>query len=330
VTTTTASVAELLERARGGHRGALARLITHIERGGPQATEIATLIGAAESDAHVVGITGAPGVGKSSLTGHLLARLLAVGRTPAVLAIDPSSPLTGGAILGDRVRMDGMSEGAFVRSMATRGHQGGLAFAVPATVRLLADAGFDPVIVETTGVGQVEVDIVGAADTTVLVVAPGWGDAVQANKAGLLEVADLLVVNKADRPGARDTRRDLELMLDLGHISGLEARSGHRPEIVMATSTSGEGTDDVGRAIDDHRERIVANGQLIERRRARRRLEVAGRVERRLRELAAEVQSSDAGRAALSAFESGRLSADQAADTLIAQIIGQPKRSTSR
>lgn len=315
-----ASVADLLERARAGHRGSLARLITHVERGDRDGEEVAALIRSAEGDAHVVGITGAPGAGKSSLTGQLLVGLIAAGRRPAVLAVDPSSPITGGAILGDRVRMDSLSEGAFVRSMATRGHQGGLAFAVPAALRLLAHAGFDPLIVETTGVGQVEVDIASAADTTVLVLAPGWGDAVQANKAGLLELADVLVVNKADRPGARDARRDLELMLDLGHISGLEARAGHRPEIVMATSTTGEGAEDVQRAIDDHRDRITASGRLTERRRRRRRLEVSGLVERRLRALAVEAFESDAGRWALAGVEEERLSPLEAAIAVVGEI----------
>ena len=314
-------ISELFGRAREGHRGALARLITHLERAGPEADEVAALTGSGAGEAHVVGITGAPGAGKSSLTGRLLACLTGAGRVPAVLAIDPSSPITGGAILGDRVRMDGLSQGAFVRSMATRGHQGGLAFAVPATLRLLARVGFDPLIVETTGVGQVEVDIASAADTTVLVVAPGWGDAVQANKAGLLEVADVLVVNKADRPGARDARRDLELMLDLGHISGLEARSGHRPRIVMATSTTGEGVDQVLAAIDEHRALIVASGAQAERRMRRRRLEVGGRVARRLEAITTEVLDSDAGRAALAGVDEERLSPAEAALVVVAEIV---------
>lgn len=320
-----ASVAALLERARSGHRGSLARLITHVERGGSDGDEVAALIRSAEGDAHVVGITGAPGAGKSTLTGRLLVGLLAAGRAPAVLAVDPSSPITGGAILGDRVRMDSLSEGAFVRSMATRGHQGGLAFAVPATLRLLAHVGYDPLIVETAGVGQVEVDIASAADTTVLVMAPGWGDAVQANKAGLLEMADVLVVNKADRPGARDARRDLELMLDLGHISGLEARAGHRPQIVMATSTTGEGVEDVRRAIDDHRDLIASNGRLAEGRRRRRRLEVSGLVERRLRALTGEAFDSDAGRQALAGVEEERLSPLEAAIAVVARITGRDR-----
>ncbi len=315
---TTESIRELVGRAKGGHRGALGRLITHVERGRPEADEIAGLTGPPDSDAHVVGITGAPGAGKSSLTGQLLAVLLAAGRSPAVLAVDPSSPLTGGAILGDRVRMDGVSEGAFVRSMATRGHQGGLAASVPATLRLLAHMGFDPLIVETTGVGQVEVDIASAADTTVLLVAPGWGDAFQANKAGLLEVADILVVNKANRQGARDARRDLELMLDLGNISGLEERSGRRPKILMVTSTTGDSVEDVREAIDEHREHLVASGALAERRRGR--LEVVGRVERMLEDRTTEVLDSDAGEATLSAIDEGRLSSAEAARVVLAEI----------
>lgn len=312
----------LLERARAGDRGALGRLITRVERGGDAADEVVALTGGAGDEAHVVGVTGAPGSGKSTLTGRLLAALLAAGRRPAVLAVDPSSPLTGGAILGDRVRMDGLADGAFVRSMATRGHQGGLAAAVPATLRLLGAAGFDPLLVETTGVGQVEIDIVRAADTTVLVVAPGWGDAVQANKAGLLEVADVLVVNKADRPGARDARRDLELMLDLGHISGLEERTGARPEVLMATSTTGEGAEEILRAVGDHRARIAADGTLAERRRARRRLEVAARVARLLDERTAAAFASGAGAAVIAAVEEGRLTPADAARALLAEIVG--------
>jgi LAO/AO transport system kinase len=315
---------ELMERARSGHRGCVAQLITRIERGGDEADEVAELIGADEAESHVVGITGAPGAGKSSLTGHLLASLIDAGRAPAVLAVDPSSPLTGGAILGDRVRMDGLAPGAFVRSMATRGHQGGLASAVPAALRLLGCAGFDPLIVETTGVGQVEIEITSAADTTVLVVAPGWGDAVQANKAGLLELADVLVVNKADRPGARDARRDLELMLDLGRISGLEERSGRRPEILMATSTTGEGVARVHRAVDDHRALVASDGRLAERRRRRRRLEVAGLVEGRLRALMRDALASGAGQRVLGEVERGGLSPRQASRILVAEIVGRP------
>lgn len=319
--------AGLLGAAREGDRGALARLITRIERGGVDAAEVAALLPAGEGDAHVVGVTGAPGAGKSSLTGHLLAHLAGEGRRPAVLAIDPSSPVTGGAILGDRVRMDGVAPGAFVRSMATRGHQGGLAAAVPAALRLLAHAGHDPVIVETTGVGQVEVDVVAAADTTVLVVAPGWGDAVQANKAGLLEVADVLVVNKADRPGASDARRDLEQMLDLGHISGLEARSGRRAEIVMATSTTGEGAADVCRAIAAHRAAIAADGELDARRARRRRGEVVALVAAALRSRATRAMDDARGREILTAVARGDVSASRGAEDVLGLILDDPRHA---
>ncbi|MFP5451036.1 MAG: methylmalonyl Co-A mutase-associated GTPase MeaB [Thermoleophilia bacterium] len=321
-----APVAALLPAAATGDRAALARLITHIERDGAEARELAALTAGDDPDAHIVGITGAPGAGKSTLTGALLGVLAAAGRAPAVLAVDPSSPISGGAILGDRVRMEGSAAGAFVRSMATRGQQGGLAFAVPATLRLLARAGFDPLIVETAGVGQVEVQIAGTADTTVVVTAPGWGDAVQANKAGLLEVADVLVVNKADRPGARDARRDLELMLDLGHVSGAEARAGWRPRVVMTTATTGEGISDLTEAIAAHRTAAAADGRLAARRHARVRREVTAHLERLLSERTALALASAPGRAAVEAAQAGGMSpADAAASILAAAGMSPPR-----
>ncbi len=264
---------------RSGGTRALGRLLTIVERGGPPADLIADRIHTRSNGAHIVGITGAPGAGKSTLVGRLVAAWTDAGRRPAVIAVDPSSPLSGGAILGDRVRMDDViGATGFIRSMATRGHHGGLALAVPGAVRLLDAAGYDPVIIETVGVGQVEVDVTATADTTVVVVAPGWGDAVQANKAGLLELADLFVVNKADRPGASDTRRDLELMLDLSHVSGQDRRSGRsrRPDIVMTTATAGAGAPEVIAAIDVH---------------ARSLSELDGRAATRERRLRAEVRA---------------------------------------
>jgi LAO/AO transport system kinase len=313
-----APVAALLSAATTGDRAALARLITHIERDGTEAREIAALTAGDHPDAHVVGITGPPGAGKSTLTGALLGVLAAAGCRPAVVAVDPSSPISGGAILGDRVRMDGAAPGAFVRSMATRGHRGGLAFAVPPTLRLLARAGYDPLIVETAGVGQVEVQIAGTADTTVVVTAPGWGDAVQANKAGLLEVADVLVVNKADRPGARDARRDLELMLDLSHVSGAEARAGWRPQVVMTTATTAEGARELSEAVVAHRAAAAADGRLAARRRARVHLEVAAHLERLMAERTARALASVPGRAAVDAAEIGRMSPADAAASILA------------
>jgi LAO/AO transport system kinase len=212
--------------------------------------------------AHTVGITGSPGAGKSTLTSGFVAGLRADGDEVAVLAIDPSSPFTGGAILGDRVRMGdhALDAGVFIRSMATRGHLGGLALATPEAIRVLDAVGFAWVVVETVGVGQVEVEVAGAADTTVVVVNPGWGDAVQANKAGLLEIADVFVVNKADRPGVDDTRRDLEHMLDLS------PPSAWRPPIVETVATSDVGLDDLRAAVIDHRAHLGAEGRLAARR----------------------------------------------------------------
>ena len=216
--------AELVEQARGGSRTALARLLTFVESGG--APQLATAALAYRATApYVVGITGPPGAGKSTLTDQMINVVLARGAVGdydveqvGVLCVDPSSPFTGGAILGDRIRMQGhaTNEHVFIRSMATRGHLGGLSLAVPDAVRVLGAAQFRLVLVETVGVGQMEVEIASAADTTVVVVNPGWGDAMQANKAGLLEVADIFIINKADRPGVSETRRDLDQMLELG------------------------------------------------------------------------------------------------------------------
>lgn len=271
--------AEIFERALGGERRALGRLITFVERDAVEAADVAELAHARAGKAHVIGITGSPGSGKSTLTGQLIKLLGEAGKRAAVLAVDPSSPLTGGAILGDRVRMEDVaSPDTFIRSMATRGHQGGLSLAVPGVVRLLDAMDYDPIVIETVGVGQVEVDVAGTADTTVVVATPGMGDSVQANKAGLLELADLFVVNKADRPGATDVRRDLDLMLDLSHVSGLDQRTGMRPEIVMTTALTGEGAPEMWEAIERHHSTITENGQLAERRRGRDLDEVRNRV----------------------------------------------------
>jgi LAO/AO transport system kinase len=259
--------AALLQRARADDRVALARLLSYVERGGATATAVAHL--AYRSDVpYTVGLTGAPGAGKSTLTDGLITEVR--GGWPeaesipqvAVLAVDPTSPFTGGAILGDRVRMSqhALDPTVFIRSMATRGHLGGLSLAVPDAIRLLGAAGLGIVIVETVGVGQMEVDIASASDTTVVVVTPGWGDSMQANKAGLLEVADVFVINKADRPGVREARRDLEQMLDLSRPSAW------RPEIVETTATAREGVAELWRAVARHRDHLVRSGELVARR----------------------------------------------------------------
>jgi LAO/AO transport system kinase len=261
--------AALFEAARGGDQAALARLLSLVERGGVPARTVAGLAYTTPGDAYTVGITGAPGAGKSTLTDRLVALARRVGLDGAdrvaVLAVDPSSPYSGGAILGDRVRMSShaLDDGVFIRSMATRGHLGGLAVAVPDAVRALSSVGMPVVLVETVGVGQQEVEVAAATDTTVVVVNPGWGDAIQANKAGLLEIADLFVINKADRPGARETRRDLELMLDLTELGSW------RPPIVQTVASTGEGVEELWATVRQHRDHQIAHGSLAVHRRQR-------------------------------------------------------------
>jgi LAO/AO transport system kinase len=260
-----AAVADLVGRALDADRGAVARLISLVESGGPDATTAVARLFPHTGSAYTVGITGAPGAGKSTLTDRLIGRLRRDGATVGVLAIDPTSPFTGGAILGDRVRMQdhATDDEVFIRSMATRGHLGGLALAAPQAIRILDAAGKDWILVETVGVGQVEVEIAGAADTTVVVVNPRWGDAVQANKAGLLEIADVFVVNKADRAGVDDTVRDLVQMLDLSPAGTWT------PPIVQTVATDGTGIDDLLDAVVAHRAHLTSDGALDDRRSAR-------------------------------------------------------------
>jgi LAO/AO transport system kinase len=269
----------LVAAARGGDRAAVAKLISLVEAGGDDAVRAVAELYRDTGDAYMVGLTGAPGSGKSTLTDKVVGVIRETGDEVGVLAIDPSSPFTGGAILGDRIRMQdhATDAGVFIRSMATRGHLGGLALATPQAARVLDAAGKPWVIVETVGVGQVEVEIAGAADTTVVVVNPGWGDGVQANKAGLLEVADVLVVNKADRDGVDDTVRDLELMLELA------GTRPWRPPVVRTVATTGAGIGDLWGAVLEHRAHLETDGQLDERRRARLRDELRAIVAERLR-----------------------------------------------
>ena len=269
---------ELLTAARAGDRAALARLLTMVEQGGEAARDVGRLVYPLGGRAYTVGLTGAPGAGKSTLTSVLIGLVRQQGETVAVLAVDPSSPFTGGAILGDRVRMQdhATDPGVFIRSMATRGHLGGLTLAAPAAIRVLDAVGAPWVIVETVGVGQVEVEIAGKADTTVVVVNPGWGDAVQANKAGLMEIADVFVINKADRKGVADTRRDLEQMLELSELGEW------RPPIIATVASNGEGVAELWQAVTDHRALAVRTGLLEHRRADRLREELREIVVRRL------------------------------------------------
>jgi LAO/AO transport system kinase len=233
----------LVERARAGDPRAVARLITLVESGDDALPQIAAALGSDAVKAVVIGITGSPGVGKSTTTNELVRAFRKIGRRVGVLAVDPSSPFTGGAILGDRVRMQdhAIDPGVYIRSMSSRGHLGGLAAATPAAVRVLAGAGCDVVLVETVGVGQAEVEIASLADTTLVLLAPGMGDAIQAVKAGILEIADIFVVNKADRDGADATYRDIQGMLALGGGEQVGSR------------TRREGREKGGAAPDDKR-----------------------------------------------------------------------------
>ncbi len=278
---------ELFHAASDGDRSALARLLSLIERGDDDARTIGRLAYPLSGSGYTVGLTGAPGAGKSTLTSSLIGQLRAQDLEIAVLAIDPSSPFTGGAILGDRVRMQdhATDPGVFIRSMATRGHLGGLSLATPEAVRLLHAIGRHWVLVETVGVGQVEVEVAGKADTTVVVVNPGWGDSVQANKAGLMEIADVFVINKADRKGVEETSRDLMQMLDLSDLP----HDTWRPPIVPTVGSTGQGVAELWDAVLAHRAYAESSGQLAERRAFRLREElreiVATRLGRRARQI---------------------------------------------
>lgn len=256
---------ELVERILAGDRRAIARAISMVEDGDERLAELSAGLFPHTGGAYTIGLTGSPGVGKSTLAGELVRVARARDLRAAVLAIDPTSPFTGGALLGDRVRMQdhATDPGVFIRSMATRGHLGGMALATPEAARILEAAGFDVVIVETVGVGQAEVDVAAATDTTVVVVTPGWGDAVQVAKAGILEIADVFVVNKADREGADAAVRDLEQMLRLG------PELVWTPPVVKTAAGSGLGTEELWAAIQTHRAHLEASGELERGRRLR-------------------------------------------------------------
>lgn len=271
---------DAVERARHGDRLALSRLITAVEDRAPAAAEIGRLMAAGTGRAHVVGITGAPGVGKSTTTSALVQAWRAQARSVAVVAVDPSSPFTGGALLGDRVRMTlhSTDPDVFIRSMAARGQLGGLAAATPAAVRVLDGCGFDVIVVETVGVGQSEVDIVRYADTVVILQAPGMGDRIQATKAGLLEIGDVFAVNKFDRPGANATKRELKAMVDTKPLPP----GAWRPPVIPVVATTGQGIDDLVAAVAEHRRHGEETGELAHRRRARTESELVGLAGERL------------------------------------------------
>ncbi len=266
-------VAELVERARNREPRAIGRLISLIEDASPLLREVMVALAGYAATSTVVGLTGAPGVGKSTTTSALICKYRERGQTVGVLAVDPSSPFSGGALLGDRIRMQehATDPGVFIRSMASRGHLGGLAWSTPQAIRVLSAAGFDVILVETVGVGQSEVEIAQTADTSVVLLAPGMGDGVQAAKAGILEIADILVVNKADREGAEATARELRNMIRLGSHTA----SQWQIPVLQAVASRGEGIAELAETIERHQKWLAESGTGVARRLARVRAEVA-------------------------------------------------------
>ena len=302
---------ELVRGVLEGSARAIGRAISEVERDAVSVPEIQRRIFPRTGRARILGITGPPGAGKSTLVQRLAQAYRKAGRRVGIVAVDPSSPFTGGAILGDRIRMAEIytDPDVFIRSMATRGALGGLARATSDAVDVLDAAGFDPIFIETVGVGQAEVEVASAADTTVVLVVPGMGDSVQAAKAGVLEVADVLVVNKADRPDTQATVRDLRAMVAL-------ATADWKPPIVTTVATAGEGIDELVRQLDRHWTWLADSGERDRRRLARARDEVAalafGAVRDRLRvpdELAARVAD-------------GSCSPHEAAEEVLASALG--------
>jgi LAO/AO transport system kinase len=265
-------VPELVERAREGDARSVARLISLVEDASPLLREVMAGLAPYTGHAQIVGITGAPGVGKSTSTSALVGALRKAGKRVGVLAVDPSSPFSGGALLGDRIRMQdhALDPDVYIRSMASRGHLGGLSWSTPQALRVLDAAGCDVVLVETVGVGQSEVEIAGLADTTLVLLAPGMGDGVQAAKAGILEVGDVYVVNKADRDGVEQVRRELRTMISMAE----RGEDDWKPPIVLTVAQNGTGVDEVVEAVDRHRAWMEQSGELERRRVHRARDEV--------------------------------------------------------
>ena len=265
-------VRDLVTRARDGDPRAVARLISLIEDESPLLREVTAALAPHTGRAQIVGVPGSPGVGKSTSTSALVGELRKAGQRVGVLAVDPSSPFSGGALLGDRVRMQdhALDREVYIRSMASRGHLGGLAWSTPQAIRVLDAAGCDVVLIETVGVGQSEVEIAGLADTTLVLLAPGMGDGIQAAKAGILEVGDVYVINKADRDGADTQRRELRSMLALAE----RPEGGWRPPIVKTVASRGEGLEEVVAEVRRHHEWLESSGDLAVRRTRRARDEI--------------------------------------------------------
>ncbi len=320
------SIDTLVERAIAGERAALARLLTFVETGNQNARRIDQCILPHLGNAYSIGITGAPGAGKSTLVSALIEQLRARQEQEkvAVLAVDPSSPISHGAILGDRVRMQAHLADPliFIRSMASRGHLGGLSLATMAAIRLLDATDWRTILVETVGVGQVEMEIASATDTVVVVLNPGWGDAVQANKAGLMEIADVFVINKADRPGLAETRRDLE-----GALAPIPA--DHCPDVVETVALEGRGLEGLVLAINRHRTRIQSSGELLIRRRLRARSELTQLVSAEYHSKLQQQLNADATKMVIAQVDNGTLDLASAANTLVT-VLAQAMMSRTQ
>jgi len=313
-------IAVLVARAREGQARSVARLISLVEDASPKLREVSAALVKHAGHAQIVGLTGPPGVGKSTTTTALVTRFRAAGKRVGVLAVDPSSPFSGGALLGDRVRMQehALDPDVFIRSMASRGHLGGLAWATPQALRVLDGAGCDVVLIETVGVGQAEVEIAQLADTTIVLLAPGMGDGIQAAKAGILEVADLYVVNKADRDGAQQTVRDLRYMLSLG---GRHSAAGAwRPPILSTVASRGEGIEEVVTALDKHRQWLDASGERARRQQERAAAEIEAIAVAALRARMGDVHGSAALSTLAARVVAGELDPYAAADAVIEEL----------
>jgi LAO/AO transport system kinase len=311
-----ADLDSLVAAARQGDARALARLVSLVENESPQLRGVMKAVAPLTGRARVTGLTGSPGVGKSTVTGALIRAYRGQGLRVAVLAVDPTSPFSGGALLGDRVRMQdhATDDGVFIRSMASRGQLGGLSWAAPQALRVLDAAGFDVILVETVGVGQAEVEIASLADSTLVIVAPGMGDSIQAAKAGILEIADIFAVNKSDRPGAQEAVRDLRTMLAMARYG----EADWKPPIVSMSATTGEGTDELVARLDAHWSWLGKSGELDRRRGVRAREEISAIAVTELRQRIGAMPGESRLDDLASRVAGGELDSYTAADELIA------------